>query len=215
MGDIFGSKKKSSSESAQTGSFNQTGTTNQKSGYNQTATFNPQAQGAIDALSGNFGSFTGGGTDAAQTFLTSMLGQGGGMNPYAQQVVDANNAIANKDFNKRLAGVRSSGYGGGIGRDQINQGMFASDYTNQQNYNNSRLMLDAFSQGQDRQLGAAGALGGLDANSMAAAIQFINSLRGEQGTAQQTGTEVAAGTSKANSTARGKESGFGLNLGIG
>jgi hypothetical protein len=206
MGNLFGgSKKESVSQNTQEKTSGTSSGT-----YSSTPIFDPNAIGTLNALAGNLGSL-GGDAGTASKFLTSLIGGGGGMNPYAEQVVAAQNRLAGPEFAKRLASVRSSGYGGGIGRDLIDQGMFASDFTNRQYDANARTLLDAWNADMGTKLTAAGGLAGLDQNKMGAALQFLNTLRGETGKQQQD----QSGTSNTSSTGKSKTTSFGGSFSFG
>jgi len=181
--------------------------------YSNRPVFDPQAQGTIDALGGAFGNL---GRDAASSsdFLKGML-QPGGMNPYAQQVVDTQNKLAQPEFEKRLAGVRSGGYGGGVGRDLIDQGMFASDFTNKQSAWNANTLLDAWNADRGMQLSAAGQLGDLDYGRLQGALEYINSLRGQAGEQAQQASGTTTSQGKSNTKSSGTSSNFGGNLSLG
>lgn len=205
MGNLFGGAKKESSNQTQ-----QQQTSGSSNGsYSAMPVFDPNAYGTINAL-GGMASNLGGAGNTAEGYLTQML-SGGGMNPYAERVVEGQNRLAGAEFDKRLAGVRSSGYGGGIGRDVIDQGMFVSDFTNRQYDANARTLLDAWNADQNNRLGATSQLGGLDSTRLQSALSFLNNMRGETGnqTQQQTGTSntQAKGTTKAISG--------GFNIGFG
>lgn len=150
--------------------------------YDKSATFDPRADSMISSLSN----------------YTNQVNQPT-VNPYAQQVVDAQNKLSADEFAKRLAGVKSSGYGGGIGGDLVKQGMFTSDFTNRQGASNTQTLLDAFQKGQDNQ------------NTVAdKALNLISLLRGETGTnEQQANTDtVSRGVTKNQKTNVGVEAGF-------
>lgn len=205
MGSLFGGGKKESTNQTQ-----QQQTSGNSSGtYSAMPVFDPNAYGTINALGGMSGNLGRAGTTAEQ-YLTQML-SGGGMNPYAERVVEGQNRLAGAEFDKRLAGVRSSGYGGGIGRDFIDQGMFTSDFTNRQYDANARTLLDAWNADQNNRLGAASQLGGLDSTRLQSALSFLNSMRGEAGNQQQTQT----GTSNTQSKGTTKSGSFGLQIGFG
>lgn len=158
-------------------------------------TFDPRADDVIKNLSGGLSTLGTGNSDDAANYYRSMLSPaGGGVNPYAQQVVDSQDKLAEGDFNRRLSGVRSSGMGGGIGRDLIDQGMFASDFTNKQHAWNAQTLLDAFNTQQGRQFDSAGALGNIDQAKYATAINFINSLRGQQTSVDSSGRSDTTST---------------------
>lgn len=158
-------------------------------------TFDPRADDVIKNLSGGLSTLGTGNSDDAAAYYRNMLSpSGGGVNPYAQQVVDSQDKLAENDYQRRLSGVRSSGMGGGIGRDLIDQGMFTSDFTNKQHASDAQILLDAFNTQQGRQFDSAGALGNIDQAKYATAINFINSLRGQQTSTDSTGRTDSAST---------------------
>lgn len=153
------------------------GTTNTRSNtnYSNNATFRPEGQATLDALAGIYGN-VGQSANQANNFYSRQL-EGGAVNPYIENMVAGQNALANQDFSSRLAQVRSGGFRGGAGRDTINQGMFASDFTNQQYANNQKTFADAFTQSQNEKYAAANALG----QNQQLAMQLLALLRGEEG----------------------------------
>jgi len=207
MGSIGGSGSKTSQKGVQdtTQSQNQQEQSSGSGSYSNRPVFDPQAQGTIDSLSGAFGNI-GQDVGASSDFLRNMLQPAGGMNPYAQQVVDTQNKVSAADFDKRLAGVRSGGYGGGIGRDLIDQGMFTSDFTNNQAAWNAKTLLDAFNQDRGMQLNAAGQLSGNDAGRLQGALEYINSLKGQAGEQAQQAAGTTTSQGKSNTKSSGTSS---------
>lgn len=167
--------------------------------YFKETTFDPRADSVIANLAGGLSNNNTANADNAANYYNSLLKQPAGANPYAQQVVDTQNKLSDADFQKRLAGVRSSGYGGGIGRDLVDQGMFTSDFTNRQASWNAQTLLDSFKTDQNQRMDSAGALANIDNAKYATAINFINSLRGEKGTS----AEDATSKSKTSSLSAG------------
>lgn len=127
--------------------------------YTKQASFDPRADTLLSSL---------------QNYGNTELNQPGGVNPFAQQVVDSQDKLANTDFKNRLAGIKSSGYGGGIGSDLIKQGMFTSDFTGRQHANDAQTLLGAFNDSNTQK------------NTVAnGALQLLSLLRGETGTNSQ------------------------------
>lgn len=155
--------------------------TNRNANYARETTFDPRADDVIRNLSGGLAGINAGGTDAAASFYRNQMNAPAGVNPYAQQVVDTQNRNSEADFQRRLSGVRSAGYNGGTGRDLVDQGMFASDFSNRQAAWNAQTLMDAFRFGEGQRTDAAGSLANIDNGRYATAINFINSLRGERG----------------------------------
>lgn len=176
MGQGGGSTTLNRDRSKQTGTNTVDATTN----TSREATFRPEASGILQALSGNLtnaGSFGGGAAAQYEKTLSE-----GGVNPYVQSTIEANRPVAQKQFSDRLAQVRSGGFRGGVGRDTINQGQFASDFTNQQALGENQMMVDAFNNQSQQKMGAAAGLAGLDSQRLSAALGFLQALRGEQAT---------------------------------
>jgi len=211
---ISGSKSNQSGKSDTTESQKTVENSTGSGTFNNRATFDPKAQGTIDTLSGAFGN-VGQDVGTSSDFLKSMLMPNAGMNPYAQQVVDTQNKISNQDFQNRLAGVRSGGYGGGIGRDLMDQGMFTSDFTNNQAAWNAKTLLDAFNQDRGMQLNAAGQLSGNDAGRLQGALEYLNTLKGQSGDQTQQASGVTDTTGKSSTTSSGKSSTIGAKVGAG
>lgn len=178
-----------------TASQDKTSADSQKNANTTTqTTFDPRADDVIANLSGGLAQNNTNNADLAGQFYKNQV-LSGLNNPYAQQVVDSQDKLAQADFDKRLSGVRSSGYGGGIGRDLIDQGMFTSDFTNKQHAWNAQTLLDAFNTDQGRRMDSAGALANIDNAKYATAINFINSLRGQKTTADETAKSDSKTTS--------------------
>ena len=216
MGSIglSGSKQSQKGASDTIQSSNQQENTTGSGTFNNKPVFNPEAQQTIDRLSGQFGNV---GNDSAKSsdFLSSMLQPAGGMNPYAQQVVDTQNKLSNSDFNQRLAGVRSGGYGGGVGRDLIDQGMFTSDFTNKQAAWNAKTLLDAFNQDRGVQMSAAGQLGDMDYGKLQGALEYINSLKGQAGEQAQQAAANTTSSGKSSTKTSGTMSNIGASASAG
>ena len=137
----------------------------------------PRARFGFDAL---MKSAQGQGNEALRGFYqTNLTNQD---DPYTRAIISAERPVAEQDFKNRLSQVRSSGYRGGTGRDTINQGMFASDFTNNQSLGNARLLSEAFGRGQDRSLAAAQGFQGLNAQQLASAAALIQALMGNETT---------------------------------
>lgn len=211
---ISGSKSNQSGKSDTTESQKTVENSTGSGTFSNRATFDPAAQGTIDTLSGAFGN-VGQDVGTSSDFLKSMLMPNAGMNPYAQQVVDTQNKVSNQDFQNRLAGVRSGGYGGGIGRDLMDQGMFTSDFTNNQAAWNAKTLLDAFNQDRGMQLNAAGQLSGNDAGRLQGALEYLNTLKGQSGEQAQQASGVTDTTGKSSTTSSGKSSTIGAKVGAG
>jgi hypothetical protein len=167
----------SQDRSKETGTSNKTTNTS----YDRSATFLPQGQQTLNSLGGFYGGAAGQAA-GANNFYQQQLSTPGGVNPYAQQVVDSTSKVADTDFKNRLAQVRSGGFRGGQGRDTINQSKFASDFTNQQQAQNAQTLLNAFQQQQGEKFASAQGL----ANNQTQAQQFLALLRGETGDQQST-----------------------------
>jgi hypothetical protein len=161
-------------KSKETGQSNKTSNTS----YDRRATFLPQGQQTLDSLAGFYGGAADQGRQANQFYANQL--QGGGVNPYAQQVVDSQSKVADEQFKNRLAQVRSGGFRGGAGRDTINQSQFANSFTNQQQAQNMQTLLNAFQQQQGEKFASANAL----SQNQQAAQQFLGLLRGESGEQQ-------------------------------
>ena len=213
-GMISGNTQKQTGKQDTTQSQNTVENSSGTGSFNNRATFDPKAQDTIDTLSGAFGN-VGQDVGASSDWLKSLLQPQGGMNPYAQQVVDTQNKLSNADFDKRLAGVRSGGYGGGIGRDLIDQGMFTGNYTDQQHASNAKTLLDAWNADRGMQLNAAGQLSGNDAGRLQGAIEYINSLKGQAGEQEQQALGTTNSTGKSSTTSSGRTTGFGGKAGFG
>lgn len=189
---MSGSAKSEANFGRKTDDFTGNQQTQQQGTTDVKPTFDPRADALIASLSQSVAD-TGGGNDSASDFLKQTIASPGGVNPYAQQVVNSENKLADADFQKRLSGVRSSGYGGGIGRDLIDQGMFTSDFTDRQHASNAKTLLDAFKDNQGAQLSAAGQLSGIDATKLASALNLVNALRGQSGnTTQDSNTDTVS-----------------------
>lgn len=176
MGQGGGSTNLQNTQSKQTGRNE----VNANTETSREATFRPEASGVLQALSGNLtnaGSYGGGAAEQYQKTLSE-----GGINPYVEQAIAANRPVADKQFGDRLAQVRSGGFRGGVGRDSINQGQFASDFTNQQALQDNQLRMNAYDTQSNQKMGAAGGLAGLDSQRLSAALGFLQALRGEQAT---------------------------------
>ena len=160
-------------------------TVNASTNTDRNATFRPEANGVLKALGGNLQDAGSYGSGAASYYQSQL--QEGGVNPNVERVIAAQRPIADKQFGDRLAQVRSGGFRGGVGRDTINQGQFASDFTNQQNLGEAQMLNDAWNQQTQNKQGAASGLAGLDSQRLSAALGFLQSLRGEQasGTSRQ------------------------------
>lgn len=154
------------------------------SSYEKKATFDPAGKQALTALGSNFGNVGNDSADALRYYKEQLSNSS--INPYYRQMIEAQNKVANKQFADRLAQVRSSGYGGGVGRDTQNQSQAAADFTAQQQANNSNILANAYNQLQQQQQTSAGALGALDTARTNEMINFLNTLRGETGTGRVT-----------------------------
>ncbi len=179
-GSTSGQAEQSQQHTTDTGSKTATGT----GSTNQVATFDPRADETIKALQGATGN-VGSGDDSASSYLQGLLSTPNGQNPYAQQVVDTQDKLANATFDKRLGAIRSSNYGSGAGSDLVDQGMFTGNFTDQQKASDAKTLLDAFNNQQSAQLTGAGQLAGIDATKMASALNLINALRGQSATTDQ------------------------------
>ena len=204
---MSGSSKASYENNRQTVDQNSNSASTGTGAYDKTIVTDPRTNSTIDSLTGSLAD-TGKASGSATAFLNSMVG--GQNNPYAEQLVQANNKLADAEFKQRLAGIRSGGYGGGMGRDLLDQGIFTGNFTSQQNANNVKTLLDAFNTNQANGLNAAGQLSGIDANKYQAALQLISTLRGEKGTNDQsTNTETSSrAVTKENKGSTSLEAGF-------
>lgn len=151
----------------------------------------PRAQGGLDALLREATGEGGEATDLSNFYRSQINAPGG--NPYLENVISTNDAVANKTFRDRLAQVRSGGFRGGIGRDTINQGQFITDFTNTQARDNARLRYDDYNTGQGYRFNAASGLGGLGTNRAGAATSLLAALRG--GASEGTGRTTESGLS--------------------
>lgn len=203
--NVQGSYDASRSRSKETGTQT-SDTTNQ---FRTNATFRPEGQATLDALGGYYAGAAGNANQANRFYQQNL--NNGGVNPYAQQVVDAQSKVANQDFSNRLAQVRSGGFRGGAGRDTINQGMFVSDFTNQQNAQNVKTLLDAFTQAQNERFASAGAL----SQNQNAAQSFLALLRGEEGDSRTQSKTDFTKYMKSQNEAAGISGGYGAGMGGG
>lgn len=146
------------------------------------AVFDQQGKGIIDFLSGQGqeGSKYQQGAGDAYSTLATMKGE---VNPYVEESIKANNAVAESQFQNRLAQARAGGYRGGTGANLYSQGQVASDFTNQLAANNANLRYGAFNDAQNRGITAnvagAGGLAGLSSQGQAILAQIVAALRGE------------------------------------
>jgi len=155
----------------QNSTTNTTGVTNTTSDYNKKASFDPRANAALTALQN--------GTDDTSKYNKSVLAQGD-VSPYTNQLVTAQNALADQAYAQGLKQTRSSGYGGGVGADSINQNKLAANYANTKASNQANLYQGAYENSQAQKQAAA-------ASQQNALIQFLSMLRGESGTGSSVG----------------------------
>ena len=161
---------------------NTTGTTDTTSDYTKNATFDPRANSALQSLQM--------GTDDASRYNRSVLAKGN-VDPYTEQLVSAQNALADQTYAQGLKSVRTAGYGRGIGSSYVNQNKLAANYANQKAANQANLYQSAYDQTQAQKQAAAAA----QQNSL---LQFLSLLRGESGTG------VSHGVSNETANMKGK-----------
>jgi hypothetical protein len=125
---------------------------------------------------------------------------------YAQQVVNANNAVSDAKFKAALGDVRSGGFRGGQNADIYNQGTLAQQYANQQAADNAATMLGQYNTDVTQKINAANTT----QNYSALLTNLLNALKGT--TSAYSGTTASRGISSGSSS--GTNFGIGLSLGL-
>lgn len=125
---------------------------------------------------------------------------------YAQQVINANNAVSDAKFKAALGDVRSGGFRGGQNADIYNQGTLAQQYANQQAADNAETMLRQYNTDVTQKINAANTT----QNYSALLTNLLNALKGT--TSHYSGTTRSSGSSSGSS--RGTNFGIGLSLGL-
>lgn len=160
----------------QKGQSNTTQNSTTNTDYSKNATFNPAGAGALASLGGAYQN-AGQNSEAATNYYKQQMG-GGNVNPYMAELAKAQGLQADQAYSEGMKGVRSAGYGGGVGSNYIDQSKLTANYANQKSSNNANLLAQAFQQQQQQQNNAASGLSGQTNDVM----NFLSLLRGEQGT---------------------------------
>lgn len=127
---------------------------------------------------------------------------------YAQQVVNANNAVADAKFKAALGDVRSGGFRGGQNADIYNQGTLAQQFTNQQAADSAATMLGQYNTDVTQKINAANTT----QNYSALLTNLLNALKGT--TSNYSGSTSSSGTASGSSSGTNFGVGLGLSLGL-
>lgn len=146
--------------------------------------FGDQGQQIINALAGQ---------EPGQAEATFSRLMQGGENPFQARWANAFRQGAFQDFGQAMRGVRGAGFRGGQGRDFMNQGQLASNFSNDLNANIMGALMGQHNVDNQLALGAAGGAGNLELGRQGSLLNLLSLLRGEDRTTGGTASRVGSG----------------------
>jgi len=184
----------------------------------RTSDFNtPEGQQVLNSLIGQAGSSAGYGEEAAGAYR-SLASDASKVNPEVENIIRTGDQAANSQFSNRLAQSRAGGFRGGTGANLYNQDKIASEFTNQQENNNSNLRYGAFNDAANRattaRVGGASGLAGLSNQGQSLGAQILSMLRGEKIVDDATAKRIAEATSNTKASSSSSTISGGASYGV-
>lgn len=223
--NLNGKKTKGKTSASGTSSENVSQTTNQEnntsraggfdtnSAGSSSVTFGEQGQSLLDTLTAKFT----GGQDTTGRDTLSSLATNGGINPFVDQAITQSNDEAGRMHDQTQAGIRSGNFRGGAAADMFGQADASGNFFSRLAGQNANTRVGAFDSAENRRLGAAGQLGGIESQDTGMATNILSFLRGQDTTQDSNGTTfedivsllngLSTGTANKKFDTQGKTSG--------